>query len=147
MVVERMEEKPELVFDDLLPGREFRPLVYAVTEELVRAFINIVGDDHPLYHSGGDNSFPGLAPPGLAAIYARLSYLQDHLMPTGGVLAKQEFTFKKQVRIGEILEIRARVADRGLDDKQRRRVTFHIRAFNRQSDSVSEIRLYAIWPK
>ena len=147
MVAVQREEKPELVFADLVQGREFRPLVYAVTEELVRDFTGAVGDNHPLYRSSADRSSPGLAPPGLAAIYARLSYLQDHLMPTGGVLAKQEFIFKKPVRIGETLEIQARVADRGLDDKQRKRVTFHIEARNRQGDAVSEVWLYAIWPK
>lgn len=144
-------EKPELVFDDLTVGKEFSPLPYHVTEELVERFIAVVGDDHPFYRRNKNGTYGSLghqiAPPGLAAIYARQSYLQDHVMPTGGVLAKQEFEFLKPILIGETLTVRARVVERCRDEKNRMRVTFNIRAFNPREEQVSEIRLYAIWPK
>ena len=138
------EEKPELVFTDLPVGREFRPLEYPVTEELVREYVETVGDRNPLY--AGD---PGqaMAPPGLVAIYARASYLQDHAMPSGGVLAKQEFEFHGPARIGDTLTVKAGVAESYLDKKDRKRVTFLIRAENQDGGPVSTTRLYAIWPK
>jgi acyl dehydratase len=134
------ENKPELLFADLPIGRTFRPLDYPVTQELVREFMETVGDRHPLYQKD-------LAPPGLAAIYARLSYLQDHSMPSGGVLAKQEFEFQNPVQIGDTLRVQARVVESLLDEKERKRVTFLIEAQDQKGMPVSTIRLYAIWPK
>jgi len=134
------ENKPELLFADLAAGRTFKPLEYPVTRELVRDFMETVGDRHPLYSKG-------LAPPGLAAVYARLSYLQDHTMPSGGVLARQEFEFQNPVRVGDTLRVQARVAGSYLDEKQRKRVNFLIEAQDQKGTPVSTIRLYAIWPK
>ncbi len=140
--------KPELIFSELQPGRIFPALTYDITEELVDRYMETVGDCHPLYTSMQDkNSSLRLSPPGLAAIYGRLSYLRDYTMPTGGVLAKQEFFFKKEVFVGDRLTVIARVEDSFVDEKKRKRVTFLIRAFNQQAEPVSEIRLFAIWPK
>jgi acyl dehydratase len=146
-----VEEKPELVFADLNAGRAFRPLEYPITEELIRSYVEIVGDQSPLYRgeSAPDAGRAGapLAPPGLAAIYARASYLQDHTMPSGGVLAKQEFDFVSPAEVGDTLTVKAVVQDSTIDDKLRKRVTFLIEAKNQDGKPISTIRLYAIWPK
>lgn len=134
------ENKPELLFADLPGGRTFKTLEYPVTPELVQDFIETVGDRHPLYDEG-------FAPPGLAAIYARLSYLQEHTMPSGGVLAKQVFEFQNPIKIGDILKVQARVIESYQDEKERKRVTFLIEAQDQKGMPVSTIRLYAIWPK
>lgn len=146
-----MEGKPELIFSDLPVGRTFPPFPYPITGQLVQEFMETVGDRHPLYTEEsrakeGPLGSP-IAPPGLAAIYARLSYLQDHTMPPGGVLAKQEFEFQSPMHIGDALKVRARVTESFLDEKQRKRVTFLIEAENQKGEPVSTIRLYAIWPK
>lgn len=137
------DEKPELLFSDLPVGRSFRPLAFQVTRQLVDEFIDTVGDRNPLYSA----LEAAIAPPGLAAIYARLSYLQDHAMPPGGVLAKQEFEFHHPIRVGETIQITAKVIESRLDEKQRKRVTFFIEVKNPDGLVTSEIRLYAIWPK
>jgi len=134
------ENKPELVFADLPVGRTFKPLEYPVTRELVQEFMETVGDRHPVYQKG-------LAPPGLAAIYARLSYLQDHTMPSGGVLARQEFEFQNPIKIGDTLKVQAKVFESYLDEKERKRVNFLIEAQDQKGMPVSTIRLQAIWPK
>ncbi len=134
------ENKPELLFADLPAGRTFKTLEYPVTRELVQEFMETAGDHHPVYQKG-------LAPPGLAAIYARLSYLQDHTMPSGGVLAKQEFEFQNPVKIGDTLRVQARVVESYLDEKERKRVHFLIEAKDQKGMPVSTIRLQAIWPK
>lgn len=138
--MEIQENKPELVFADLPVGRTFRPLEYPVTPELVQDFMETVGDRHPLYDEG-------LAPPGLVAIYARLSYLQEHTMPSGGVLAKQVIEFQNPIKIGDILKVQAKVIESYQDEKTRKRVTFLIGAKDQKEMQVSTIRLYAIWPK
>lgn len=145
------KEKPELVFADLETGRVFRPLVYAVTRNLVEDYMETVGDANPLYKDDQAAKAVGLekpmAPPGLAATYSRLSYLQDHSMPSGGVLAKQEFEFHGPIPIGESLTVTARVAESYEDKKGRKRVNFLIEAKDHNGDPVSITRLYAIWPK
>lgn len=134
------ENKPELLFHDLPVGRTFKTLEYPLTWERVLEFMETVGDHHPSYQRG-------LAPPGLAAVYARLSYLQDHTMPSGGILAKQEFEFLNTAQIGDTLKVKARVIESLLDEKERKRVTFLIEAQDQRGMPVSTIRLHAIWPK
>ena len=134
------EDKPELVFADLPVGRTFKTVEYRVTPELVQDFIETVGDHHPLYEEG-------FAPPGLAAIYARLSYLQEHTMPSGGVLVKQVVEFQNPIKIGDILKVQAKVIESYEDEEKRKRVTFLIEAKDQKGMPVSTIRLYAIWPK
>jgi len=146
-----LQEKPELVFEELIPGKPFRPLVYPLTEEKIHQYMETVGDRHPLYVDLQEAKRRGLdsclAPPGLAAVYARLSYLQDHCMPSGGILLRQEFQFHSPARVGEVLEVRAKVEEAFVDGRGRKRVTFLIEAHRRGGEPVSTIRLYAIWPK
>lgn len=145
------QEKPELVFRDLIPGRIFRPLKYPLTEEKIYQYMETVGDRHPLYSELQAARRKGLdfclAPPGLAAVYARLSYLQDHSMPPGGILLKQEFQFHSPARVGDVLEVRAKVEEAFVDEKERKRITFLIEAHREGGERVSTIRLYAVWPK
>jgi len=146
-----VDEKPELLYKDLTLRKDFPLFCYPITEELVNQFCRVVGDQNPLYFDDGLAQESGLggkiAPPGLAAIYARLSYLQDHTMPSGGVLAKQEFEFHGPIRRGDTLQVKARVEESYLDEKERKRVTFLIEAQNQWGEPISTIRLYAIWPK
>ncbi|MBU1275531.1 MAG: MaoC family dehydratase [Proteobacteria bacterium] len=141
--------KPELVFDDLPKGRKFTPLRYEITPRLVNAYMDTVGDRNPLYWDQAKAGAAGglVAPPGLAAIYARLSYLQENTMPSGGVLAGQEFEFLKPVKPGAVLTVQAEVFESYLDPKDRKRVNFLIVARDGQGDRVCVVRLYAIWPK
>lgn len=149
---ERMRgEKPELIFSDLQSGRKFRTLEYPVDEGLIEDFMETVGDRHPYYwdkerSKSGPFGTP-IAPPGLAAIYSRLSYLQDHTMPSGGVLVKQEFEFKGPIRIGDTLSVKAQAVESYVDEKDRKRVNFLIEAENQDKEPISSTRLYAIWPK
>ena len=144
------KQKPELVFADLHKGRRFSPIAYPITLGLVENFMDTVGDRHPLY--SGDSGIHKdpivpLAPPGLAAIYARLSYLQDYTMPSGGILIKQEFKFTGPIRIVDTLDVTAKVIERFTDDKERNWVTFFIEARNQKVEPISTIRLTVIWPK
>ncbi|MBW1681873.1 MAG: MaoC family dehydratase N-terminal domain-containing protein [Deltaproteobacteria bacterium] len=148
---ENNTDKSELVFSDLNPGREFRPLFYSVTQDLVKDYLETVGDTSLLYKDLEAAKAAGLqecmAPPGLAAIYSRLSYLQDHEMPSGGVLAKQEFEFHGPIPIGETLAVKAKVSQSYVDEKGRKRVNFLIEARDHEGNPVSTTRLFAIWPK
>ena len=141
------KKKSDLLFKDLPVGKKFRPLEYPITKELVEDFMETVGDRHQLYNEASTALPSPIAPPGLAAIYARLSYLQDHTMPSGGVLIKQEFEFVGPSKVGDVLQVTAEVAESYIDKKDRNRIAFHIKTETRENEPVSTVRLYLIWPK
>ncbi len=145
-----MNELPELLYEDLQMGRAFPVLEYTVTEELVNKFVSATGDDCPLYTDVDlcrKQGFSGaLAPTGLAGIFGRLSYLQNHRMPPGGILAKQEMEFLHPCYVGETLRVQARVTER-YTRKERNYVTIESVAERPDGEHAAVVRVTAIWPK
>jgi len=143
-------ELPELLYQDLPLGKEFPVLAYPVTRELVDRFIAATGDDHPLYRDEVSCKAQGLAaclaPTGLAGIFGRLSYLQQHRMPPGGILARQEMVFLHPFYVGETLQVRARVTER-FTRKEKNFVTIESSAQRPGGEEVALVRVTAIWPK
>ena len=146
-----MADPPELVYDELVLGRRFATFRYALTPELVRAFVAATGDDNPVYTDAEAAGALGLdspaAPPGLAGIWGRQAYLQEHRMPPGGILAGQDMVFSRPVAVGDTLHIQAEVTRRW-ERKGRRFVTITSTARAASSGEVCGIvRVTAIWPK
>jgi acyl dehydratase len=145
-----MAELPELLYEDLQLGREFPVFEYPITRELLDKFIAATSDDRPLYRDEElcrkqGLPFP-LAPTGLAGIFGRLSYLQHHRMPPGGVLAKQEMEFLRPFYVGDTLQVRAKVTER-YSKKERNFVTIESVAERAGGEKVAVVRVTAIWPK
>ena len=145
-----MGELPELLYQDLQLEKEFPVLKYPITRKLVDRFIETTGDDNPLYSdeaSCREEGLPGvLAPTGLAGIFGRLSYLQHHQMPPGGILAKQEMEFFSPFYVGDTLQVRAKVTER-YRRKERDYVTIESVAERQDGEKVAVVRVTAIWPK
>ena len=145
-----MAEPPELLYEDLPLGKEFPLFKYPVTRELVDKFIDATKDDNPLYVDERlcreQGFLSTLAPTGLAGIFGRLSYLQNHRMPPGGILAKQEMRFFEPFYVGDTLEVRARVTER-YTKKERNFVTIESVAERGAGEKVAVVRVTAIWPK
>ena len=145
-----MSELQELLYEDLQMGREFPVLEYPVTEELVEKFISATRDENPLYRDAElckkEGLAGALAPTGLAGIFGRLSYLQHHRMPPGGILAKQEMEFLNPFYVGESLRIQARVIER-YTRKERNYVTIESVAERPDGEKAAVVRVTAIWPK
>ncbi len=145
-----MSELPELLYEDLQLHKEFPVLEYPITRKLVDRFIEATGDDNPLYSAEErctNEGLPGaLGPTGLAGIFGRLSYLQHHRMPPGGILAKQEMEFLNPFYVGDTLQIRARVTER-YRRKERDYVTIETVAEREGGEKVAVVRVTAIWPK
>ena len=145
-----MAELPELLYEDLPLGKAFPVFEYPVTRELVDKFIDATKDDNPLYRDEGlcrEQGLPAtLAPTGLAGIFGRLSYLQHHRMPPGGILAKQEMQFLRPFYVGDTLQVRARVTER-YTKKERNFVTIESVAERAENEQVAVVRVTAIWPK
>ena len=145
-----MAERPELLYDDLVPGRRFPEFRYELTPDLVEAFVAATGDDNPVYTDGGAAREVGLdrpaAPPGLAGIWGRQAYLQGHRMPPGGILAGQDMLFSRPGAGGDALRIQAEVTRRW-ERKGRRFVTIESTARDAAGQECATVRVTAIWPK
>lgn len=143
------EALPELRYDDLTPGREFRPIEFAITEEVVARYLEVVGEASTVYVSDEAARAAGLdgrlAPVGLWGVWGRAAYLQDHRMPGGGVLAGEDVVYVKPVGIGDVLTVQARVTDRYVK-KERGRVLFETTARDRSDALCGIVRITAIWP-
>lgn len=143
-------ELPELLYEDLQLGKEFPLFEYPITRELVDKFIDATSDDNPLYNDEDlckeQGLLSALAPTGLAGIFGRLSYLQNHRMPPGGILAKQEMQFLGPFYVGDRLLVRARVTER-YTKKERNFVTIETVAERTDNEAVAVVRVTAIWPK
>jgi acyl dehydratase len=141
---------PELLYKDLEPGREFPPMEFRITEELVARYREAIGESSPLYESDAaarDVGLEGrLAPVGLWGVWGRAAYLQDHQMPGGGVLAGEDVVYVRPARVGDVLAVQARVVERYVKN-ERRRVLFETTAHDQSGALCGVVRIAAIWPK
>ena len=143
-------QKPELLLKDLELGREFSPFEFKITKEMVKDFMDTTGDYNPFYYdeqAAKAAGFAGpIAPPALANIFGRQAYLQDYIMPGGGILARQDLEFFFPARVGETLTIVAQVIERYVK-REKNYVTIQSIARNEEERVVAIVRVNAIWPK
>lgn len=141
---------PPLAFADLAAGLQFAERAFAITEELVRAYADLTGDDNPVYRVAEAAHAAGLSgpvmPPGLAGIWARRSYLARHRMLPGGVMAAQTLAFRAAVPVGEVLTLSASVAEHDPADLKRR-VLLDCRARRADGTEAGRVQIDARWPE
>lgn len=143
-------EKELLVFENLPKGKEFRPITEILTEERLRNFAQAIDTDNPLHldrEYAKKTRFGNLvAPPMIAYLLFRRSYLADAEMPGGGVGLKMEFEFLKAAKVNETLITQTRVID-SYEREGKKYVTLEGTTKNMEGDQIYISRLYAIWPK
>lgn len=143
-------EKELLVFENLPKGKEFRPITEILTEERLRNFAQAIDTDNPLHldrEYAKKTRFGNLvAPPMIAYLLFRRSYLADAEMPGGGVGLKMEFEFLKAAKANETLITQTRVID-SYEREGKKYVTLEGTTKNMEGDQIYISRLYAIWPK
>lgn len=141
--------KPPLLLRDLHVGRDFNPLPFAITRDLVEKFCNSVEETNPIFRDAKAAAAAGypacVAPPGLAGVFGRQAYLRDYSMPPGGVLAGQTIEFHEPAFVGETLEVKASVV--GIEERKgRHRVTIRSKAHRPNGQLVATVSVVAIWP-
>lgn len=108
--------KRELLFDEIEIGHTFSPLLYPISQELIRKYVDTVGDGDPLHRDASYAELRGyggiVAPPTIAALYILKAYRTDSIPPPGGVHLRQRFKFHRPIRAGDILRVQARVVDK-----------------------------------
>lgn len=108
----------ELSFDEVEVGHTFSPLVYPIGQELIRDYVEVVGDDDPLHRDLSYAQRTGyggiIAPPTIAALYVLKAYRTDSVPRPGGVHYRQKFKFHRPIRAGDVLTVQAKVVDKYL---------------------------------
>lgn len=118
------EALPVLDFPSLRPGRTFGPTTLRVEDDLISEFIDVTGDDNPLYGDRATAVSAGLSgpvvPPGLSGVWARLAYVSGFRLPPGGVMAGQDYRFFAPIPVGTALTLDAEVLEADPEDPKRR---------------------------
>jgi acyl dehydratase len=143
-------EKELLVFDRLPKGREFTLVSEKLTEEKIKNFGEAIETENPLHvdrdYASKSKYRSIVAPPMIAYMLFRHSYLANATMPGGGVGLKMEFEFLKAAKLNETLTTRTSVAD-SYERDGKKFVTLEGVTENANGETVYISRLSAIWPK
>lgn len=144
------DSRPALSFSSMVPGRAFGPSSYVVSDDLVDTYMDVTGDRNSLYTDEAAAKVAGLVapvmPPGLTAVWARLSYLGEHRMLPGGVMAGQDIDLFRPVPVGATLTLRAEVVSAESDDPKRR-VLLRCSAEDEAGHLIGQVRIDARWPE
>lgn len=144
------DERPFLPLTSMRAGRTFGPGSFVVTPAMVDAYIAVTGDDHPIYTDDAAAKAAGfdgcVLPPGLAGVWARQSYLADHRMLPGGVMAGETVDLLLPVAVGARLSITAEVVESDPND-DRRRVVLACTARGEDGQLAARVEIDARWPK
>jgi acyl dehydratase len=144
------DQRPFLPLSSMRTGRTFGPGSFVITPALVAAYIAVTGDDNPIYTDDGAARAAGfdgcVLPPGLAGVWARRSYLTDHCMLPGGVMAGETVELLLPVAIGTRLSITAEVVESD-PDHERRRVVLACTARGEDGRLAGRVEIDARWPE
>jgi 3-hydroxybutyryl-CoA dehydratase len=142
--------KRELLFDEIEVGHRFSPLIYPVSEELIRKYVDTVGDGNPLHRDTSYAQQMGyggiIAPPTIAALYVLKAYRTDSMPPEGGVHFRQRFKFYRPIRAGDILHVRAKVVDKYVK-KDRKFLVIESLAQNQDGEEVVWSESTSFWAR
>jgi len=143
-------QKELLVFENLPKGREFAAISETLTEEKIRTFAQAIDTENPLHldkdFAAKSNFGSIVAPPMIAYLLFRHSYLANAEMPGGGVGLKMEFEFLKAAKMNETLTTQTKVID-SYEREGKKYVTLEAVTENMKGEKAYISRLYAIWPK
>ena len=143
-------EKELLVFERLPKGRSFEPLTERLTEEIIKAFGEVIETENPIFMDKDEasNSRFGdiIAPPMIAYLLFRHSYLANATMPGGGIGLKMEFEFLKAAKVNEAVTTKTHVSE-SYEKNGKKIITLEGLTENVKGEILYISRLSAIWPE
>jgi acyl dehydratase len=139
-----------LRFKDLPYGKEFPQTSEVLTEELIQTFAKAIETDNPIHLDRKEaikSAFGDLvAPPIMAYLVFRRSYLANHTMPGGGIGLKIEFEFLRAAKVGDHLHTVTRVTE-SVEREGKKFITLEGITKNNLNETVYLSRLRALWPE
>jgi acyl dehydratase len=145
-----MTEKKVLYFKDIEIGREFKPLIYKLTEETILKYCKAVGEEGKIFLDASVAKKEGYsalaAPPTTAAMYALKGFLEEVEMPPGGIHASQVFDFVQPAVAGDELTTTSKVADK-YETRGRKFVIIESETKNQNGQEIVRSKMTAVWPE
>lgn len=143
-------EKELLTFERLPEGRSFEPLTERLTEEMIKEFGEAIETQNPVFMDKDEASKSRfgdiIAPPMIAYLLFRHSYLANATMPGGGIGLNMEFEFLKAVKVNEAVTTKTHVSE-SYEKKGKKIITLEGITENVKGEIVYISRLSAIWPE
>lgn len=106
----------EIFFDDLEKGQTFPPYRYRLEPGYIQAYMNAVGEDHPVFRVEGAARAAGfesvIAPPPAVLSYGFIYSAMRRRPPTGYLNTSVAFEFLAPVRVGAELTLNLSVEDK-----------------------------------
>ena len=127
---------PELTFDLARELEHFPEFEYGVTPEELAEYARL---------TAAPSDPQGRLAPGFAAIFGRLGYLREHLMPPGGILLGQDIQWLRAASSATPLTISARVTR--AEERDGKRTLVFLTTASQHGEVVAQVRITARWPK
>ena len=145
----------ELLFDELEIGMEFPATTYALSEETISKYIDVVDDRNPLYTDEDAAKKAGLggviAPAASICLFTKPSNILGGLKPkkrppSGSIHAAQKYEFIDIIRPGDVITLKSKVSDKYLK-KGRQYVHMKTDCYNSNGEKVAVSENIGIWAK
>ena len=145
----------ELTFDEMEIGMEFPDTTYALGEETVSKYIDVVDDRNPLYTDEAEAKKLGfggvIAPATSVCLFTKPSNLLSGLKPkrrppSGSIHVSQKYEFINVIRPGDVITSKSKVLDKYLK-KGSKYVHIGTDCFNANGANVAVGESIGIWAK
>ena len=138
---------PDLLYDDLEPGRRFKDTVMTITPEMVRKYALAVDNAALLAQADLPDGTP-LDDPSLLILFAttRRVLAQDGRVPGAGILARMDIAPERSPRMGESIRTRTSIGDR-YEKRGRRTILLRCDFVDDAGGSLGYSESHIIWPR
>ncbi len=141
------EPLPDLPYDALHTGQRFKDSLLTLTPEMVRAYGRAVHND-ALLEQAGRAMGTAIDDPSLVVIFGitRRVLGQDGNPPPGGILASQDFTVNRLLRLGESVRTRTSIEDK-YEKRGRRYVHLRCDVEDAAGAPIGRVDSHVIWAR
>jgi len=126
-------------FAEVQVGVPYPEKKFIVTEKAVKAYLEAVEDDTPIYAE------ERLVPPSYAAVFTRWEALTGEQLEDGTVHAKQVFRYREPIYWGDVLTLRGQVKDK-IDKRGLKFVIQKVEVLNEAGKLAVETEITIILP-
>lgn len=137
----------ELLYDDLAVGTRFRESRLHLSAQMLRSYAESIGDSALRDEADAGAGTP-ISDPSVLILFAitRRVLAEDGDVPAGGVLARQDLTPARPMRVGEIVRTTPSVHDK-YERRGRRFLVLRCDLSDESGDSLGTVDNHIIWAR